>query len=195
MAAVLVGVGRDEGAQAQHERLKGTEGVGRRPPITETLSRAGHVVDSGGLHRLGTAFTSDVVCGMSAVGAGMPVINGTGAVRAGALRTGANGPIAHHVTNVVIVREDDGQALVDSEGLLLMSDGAVRGIVHHDVLRRTEDGWRSARRVVVPQRAALSGRSARSRPPVLIRRMSARGGDTQGAAWSTPDGTVETVGT
>jgi hypothetical protein len=126
--------------------------------ITETLSRAGHVVDSGDLDRLGTAFTSDVVYDMSAVGAGMPVINGIEAVREGALRMGVNGPIAHHVSNVVIVREDEAQTLVDSKGLLLMPDGTVQSVVHHDVLRRTEGGWRIAGRVIVPQLAALGGR-------------------------------------
>ncbi|GAB6899107.1 nuclear transport factor 2 family protein [Kineosporia succinea] len=83
--------------------------------ITETLALAGHVVDSGDLDRLSAVFASDVVYDMSAVGAGMPVITGTEAVRQGALRMGANGPVAHHVTNVVVVREDGAQAEVDSK--------------------------------------------------------------------------------
>ncbi|GAB6899106.1 hypothetical protein [Kineosporia succinea] len=36
-----------------------------------------------------------------------------------------------------------------------MPDGTVQSVVHHDVLRRGDDGWRIARRVIVPQRAAL----------------------------------------
>ncbi|GLY32213.1 hypothetical protein Kisp02_55780 [Kineosporia sp. NBRC 101731] len=128
------------------------------------MSRAGHVVDSGDLDRLDTVFSSDAVYDMSAVGVGMPVLTGTEAVREGALRMGANGPVAHHVTNVVIVREDETQAEVDSKGLLLMPDGTVQSVVHHDVLRHGEDGWRITRRVIVPQLAALSGRHTAGAP-------------------------------
>jgi hypothetical protein len=82
--------------------------------ITETLARTGHVGDSGDIDRRKAVFTSDVVYDMSAIGAGMPVISGTEAVRERALRMGANGPVAHHVTNVVIVGEDEVQVEVDS---------------------------------------------------------------------------------
>ena len=130
-----------------------------RLAIAETLALAGHVVDQGDLDRLGTVFTPDAGYDMSAVG--MPVVTGLDAIRAGALGLASRSPVAHHVTNVVVVSEEgEQQASVDSKGLLLMLDGTVQSVTHHDVLRRGEDGWRIARRVIVPQRVPLQGLAA-----------------------------------
>lgn len=117
--------------------------------ITETLSRVGHVFDDGRLDEIDTVFTSDVVYDMSAVG--MPVINGIEAARELAEQLGAHGPIAHYVSNVVIVSQDGDQVAVDSKGLMLMADRTLNGVVHHDVLRREPAGWRIARRLITPQ--------------------------------------------
>jgi len=116
--------------------------------ITETLGLVGHVFDDGRLDEIDTVFTTDVVYDMSAVG--MPVITGVEAARALAGQLGAHGPRAHLVSNVVVVGEDGDQAAVDSKGLLLMADGTLTAVVHHDVLRRGPAGWRIARRLVVP---------------------------------------------
>ena len=129
-----------------------------RLAIAETLARAGHVVDQGDLDRLGTVFTPDAGYDMSAVG--MPVVTGLDAIRAGALGLASRSPVAHHVTNVVVVSDEGEQASVDSKGLLLMLDGTMQSVTHHDVLRRSEDGWRIARRVIVPQRVPLQGLAA-----------------------------------
>ncbi|SDD46736.1 nuclear transport factor 2 family protein [Auraticoccus monumenti] len=121
--------------------------------ITETLSRVGHVFDDGRLDEIDTVFTADLVYDMSAVG--MPVINGIEAARELAEQLGAHGPIAHYVSNVVIVSEDGDEVAVDSKGLMLMADRTLNGVVHHDVLRRDPAGWRIARRVIVPQGTAV----------------------------------------
>lgn len=117
--------------------------------ITETLSRVGHVFDDGRLDEIDTVFTSDVVYDMSAVG--MPVVNGIEAARELARQLGAHGPVAHHVSNVIIVSQDGDQVTVDSKGLMLMADRTLNGVVHHDVLRREPAGWRIARRLIIPQ--------------------------------------------
>lgn len=117
--------------------------------ITETLSRVGHIFDDGRLDEIDTVFTSDVVYDMSAVG--MPVINGIEAARELAKQLGARGPIAHYVSNVIIVSQDGDQVAVDSKGLMLMADRTLNGVVHHDVLRREPAGWRIARRLIIPQ--------------------------------------------
>jgi 3-phenylpropionate/cinnamic acid dioxygenase small subunit len=117
--------------------------------ITETLSRVGHVFDDGRLDEIDTVFTSDVVYDMSAVG--MPVIKGIEAARELAGQLGDHGPIAHYVSNVIIVSQDADQVAVDSKGLMLMADRSLNGVVHHDVLRREPAGWRIARRLIVPQ--------------------------------------------
>jgi SnoaL-like domain len=117
--------------------------------ITETLSRVGHIFDDGRLDEIDTVFTSDVVYDMSAVG--MPVINGIEAARELAKQLGARGPIAHYVSNVIIVSQDGDQVAVDSKGLMLMADRTLNGVVHHDMLRREPAGWRIARRLIVPR--------------------------------------------
>lgn len=119
--------------------------------IAETLNLVGHVFDDGRLDEIDTVFTSDVIYDMSALG--MPVINGIEGAREAARRMGAHGPIAHFVTNVVIVSEDDDEVSVDSKGLMLMADGVTNAaVVNHDVVRREPDRWRIARRLIVPAR-------------------------------------------
>ena len=126
-----------------------------RLDVTEVLARYGHVVDQGALDRLDTVFTSDTVYDMSAVG--LPVMEGIDALRTGALRLGAQNPVAHHVTDIVISAGDGDEVSVESKGLMLTVDGAVRSVTHHDVVRRTIDGWRIARRTIIPQRSPLGG--------------------------------------
>jgi 3-phenylpropionate/cinnamic acid dioxygenase small subunit len=129
-----------------------------RLAIAETLARHGHVADHGDLHALDTVFTSDTVYDMSAVG--LPVMTGIAALHEGALRLAAHNPVAHHVTNIVILSADDDQAAVDSKGLMLFSDGTVQSVTHHDIVHRTGAGWRIASRVIVPQRVPLGGLTA-----------------------------------
>jgi len=122
--------------------------------INETLSLVGHVFDDGRLDEIDTVFTSDVVYDMSALG--MPVINGIEGAREAARQMAAHGPIAHFVTNVVIVSQDGDEVAVDSKGLMLMADHTTNGVVNHDVLRREPAGWRIARRLIVPAGAQAS---------------------------------------
>jgi ketosteroid isomerase-like protein len=122
--------------------------------IAETLSLVGHVFDDGRLDEIDTVFAADVVYDMSALG--MPVITGIEGAREAARAMGADGPIAHFVSNVVIVGQDGDEVAVDSKSLMLMSDGTPNAVVNHDVLRREAAGWRIARRVILPARAEVS---------------------------------------
>lgn len=126
-----------------------------RLDIAEVIARQSHIIDRGELHMLDAVFTSDAIYDMSA--AGLPVMEGVDALRAGALRLGSENPIAHHVTNVFVTRDDIDEAEVDSKGFMLTADGRVRSVTHHDLLRRTAAGWRIARRTIVPQRVPLGG--------------------------------------
>ncbi|SER22307.1 nuclear transport factor 2 family protein [Microlunatus flavus] len=121
--------------------------------IADTLSLVGHVFDERRFDEIDTVFAADVVYDMSALG--MPVISGVEGARRAARAMGAGGPVAHLVSNVVVVGQDGDDVAVDSKGLLLMRDGTTNAVVHHDVLRREAAGWRIARRVVVPARAAV----------------------------------------
>jgi hypothetical protein len=126
-----------------------------RQAIGETLSLHGHLFDGGHLDRLGEIFTPDVVYDMSAVGVG--TFEGIEAIRSAALQLGPGNPVAHHVTNVVISGEDDGQVTALSKGLILRADGTLASVTHLDTLRRHDVGWRISRRVITPQLTPLGG--------------------------------------
>ncbi|MYW89563.1 nuclear transport factor 2 family protein [Amycolatopsis rubida] len=126
-----------------------------RQAISETLSSHGHLFDEGHLDRLGEIFTPDVVYDMSALEAG--TFEGNEAVRSAAVRLGADNPIAHHLTNLVITSEEDDRATARSKGLVVLADGTFASVTHLDSLRRHDGGWRISRRVVSPQRTPLGG--------------------------------------
>ena len=126
-----------------------------RYEINETLSLLGHLVDSGQVDRLEEVFTPDVVYDLTDVGMG--ALEGVEAIRRGALRLGMHGPVAHHLTNVVITGGGDGVVTVLSKGLLLMVDGTVQSLVLHDVVRRHDGGWRVSRHEIKAQRTPMAG--------------------------------------
>lgn len=123
--------------------------------IAETLSLHGHIFDGGQLGRLEEIFTPEVVYDLSAVGVG--TFEGIEAARQGAIKLGAAGPIAHHVTNIVIAEAADDVVTVQSKGLMIMADGTMGSVTHLDTLRRHEAGWRISHRVIRPQRTPMGG--------------------------------------
>lgn len=131
-----------------------------RLDMTDTLGRFGHVVDQGDLDRLDTVFTADAVYDMSA--AQFPMMQGIEAIRAGALHLGDQNPLAHHVTDIVVIDDQGDEATVQSKGLMLTVDSTLRSVTYRDVLRRTAHGWRIARRTITPQHAPLGGLLLRS---------------------------------
>ncbi|WP_410590270.1 nuclear transport factor 2 family protein [Amycolatopsis sp. lyj-23] len=128
-----------------------------RQAISETLSRHGHLFDEGHLDRLGEVFTPDVVYDMSALGQG--TFEGIEAIRNAARHLGADNPIAHHVTNIVITGEEDDRATARSKGLVILADGTFAGVTHLDGLVRHDGAWRISRRVITPNRTPAGGRS------------------------------------
>jgi hypothetical protein len=88
---------------------------------------------------------------MSAVGIG--VFEGLETVRGAAARMGDGGPLAHHVTNVLISRDEDDVATAQSKGLMLMRDGTLESVTHFDTLRRRDGEWRISHRIISPIRA------------------------------------------
>jgi ketosteroid isomerase-like protein len=118
--------------------------------INDTISMHGNLIDGGHLDRLEELFTPDVVYDMSAVGLG--VFEGLETVRGAArqMEDRGVGPVAHHVTNVVIAAEEGDEATVESKGLMVMRDGALESVTHRDTVRRQDGGWRISRRNISP---------------------------------------------
>lgn len=121
-----------------------------RLAIQHTLSLNGHLVDSGDIDRLAEVFTDDVVYELGAAGVG--TARGLDAVRNAArgMARAGTGPLAHHVTDIVITGEQDGVATVESKILLLMRTDVLESAVQHDTLRREDGTWRISHRVITP---------------------------------------------
>ena len=67
-------------------------------------------------------------------------------------RPDAMHPLAHHATNIVVSTDADGTVRVLSKGLGVGPNGRVGSVVYHDVVERTQAGWRLAARSAVLRR-------------------------------------------
>lgn len=111
-------------------------------------------MDEGDFERLGELFVDDVVYDVSAFGGGR--LTGPRAVADAGRALGDRNPLAHHVTNIVVVELDGDRARVRSKGLAVMTGGGTGSVVYDDELRRTPGGWRIAVRRVLPRRSPLA---------------------------------------
>lgn len=123
-----------------------------RLAIHDLLALHGHLVDAGALDRLGELFTDDVVYDLTPLGG--TVLEGVDEVAASARELGVNNPVAHLVTNILIEEPGD-EVTARSKFLGVRRDGSVGSGVYDDVLRRTPEGWRIARRRVTLRREPL----------------------------------------
>ncbi|GAB2618417.1 hypothetical protein Aab01nite_32170 [Paractinoplanes abujensis] len=135
--------------------------VADRLEIHEVIALHGHLSDAGAYERFGEVFTSDLVVDAGALGyapvsapdPSRPRLDG---YIAASYRIGPDGPIAHHVTNVVVRADGDG-ARAWSKGLAVKKEGAPASYIYEDQLVRTPAGWRIRHRTVTPRREAGRG--------------------------------------
>ena len=123
--------------------------------IHELIGLHGHLMDDGEFQRLDELFTADVVYDVEAFGLGE--LHGRDAIARAALALGDGNPLGHHVTNVVINEVDDNVVRVRSKGIGIRVDGSSGTVVYDDLVRRSKEGWRIARRTVVARRTPLHG--------------------------------------
>ena len=123
--------------------------------IGETLSLHGHLFDHGQLDRLDELFTPDIVYDVTDAGFGTLV--GIDEIRRAGLELGADNPLAHCVTNIVITSDEGDQVTTQSKGLFIMQDGRCLSATYLDTLRRTDHGWRLSHRVILARRTPLNG--------------------------------------
>ncbi|SDS66781.1 nuclear transport factor 2 family protein [Microlunatus soli] len=121
--------------------------------IHELINLHGHLMDEGRFDRLDELVTADVVYDVTALGGG--VLVGPQAMTDAGRQLGDRNPVGHLVTNIVVVALEDDVASAVSKGLGVLTDGSVAAVVYEDELVRTPEGWRIARRVVLPRRRPL----------------------------------------
>jgi 3-phenylpropionate/cinnamic acid dioxygenase small subunit len=115
--------------------------------IHQLLGQYGHLVDAEEWDRFDELFTDDAVLDYTGVRA-PEVLHGRPAIQD--FFRSANHPSAHHVTNIVVT-EEEGEVRVHSKFFAPFtrpSHDPKRwyGGDYHDVVVRTDDGWRFARR-------------------------------------------------
>jgi SnoaL-like domain len=125
-----------------------------RVAIYELIALHGHLMDAGEFDRLGELFTDDFVYDLELLGYGQ--LKGALALVEAAEVLGDANPLGHHVTNTVVTgEEDDGSVRVRSKGIGIRVDGSTGSVVYEDLVRRTDMGWRIARRAVIPRKRPL----------------------------------------
>ncbi len=112
--------------------------------LHQLLARYGHLVDDGRSADLGQIYTEDVI--LDATAFGNPVRHGLAEV-VRSYEASAH-PVAHHVTNVDAWTDDDGTVRLRSTAISLLAGGLCGSGTYDDVVVRTDDGWRIARRAI-----------------------------------------------
>jgi hypothetical protein len=80
--------------------------VEERLAIYELIALHGHLMDAGAFDRLDELFTDDFVYDLDALGYGR--LEGTKALVDASTALGADNPLGHHVTNSLVIAEEDG---------------------------------------------------------------------------------------
>jgi hypothetical protein len=124
-----------------------------RLAIYELIALHGHLMDAGDFDRLDELFTEDFVYDVEALG--FDSLKGAEALTHASRALGDDNPLGHHVTNAVIVTDDDDIATVRSKGIGVLADGTSGTVIYEDIVRRTAAGWRIAYRTVIPRRRPL----------------------------------------
>jgi 3-phenylpropionate/cinnamic acid dioxygenase small subunit len=112
--------------------------------LHQLCARYAHVVDDADFDALDQIFTDDVIIEVPAFK--LPAMVGIDAVRASYADSAH--PVAHHVTNVVVTRDDDGTVRIRSKVLSLLGGGLCGSGTYDDIAVQTDAGWRISHRLI-----------------------------------------------
>jgi uncharacterized DUF497 family protein len=119
--------------------------------IQRVISLHGHLADDRELDRADQVFTPDVVYDLRDLGYG--TLRGLDTLRAAAVEIGDRNPVGHHVTNIVVFEDADGEVRARSKAIGILRDGRAESVVYDDRVRLTPDGWRITHRAIRPSQA------------------------------------------
>jgi hypothetical protein len=122
-----------------------------RLAIYELLSLYGHLIDQRRWPELRQVFTEDVV--FDATSFGQPVTTSYHELMDHWTSDLSVHPLAHHVTNVVIGEDLDGTVRVLSKAIGVGRKGRVGSGTYDDIVVKTPEGWRLAKRIAALCRA------------------------------------------
>jgi hypothetical protein len=127
--------------------------VEERLAIYELIALHGHLMDAGAFDRLDELFTDDFVYDLDALG--YRRLEGAKALIDASTALGDDNPLGHHVTNSLVISEEDGLVRVRSKGIGIGADGSSGTVIYEDLIRKTPSGWRIARRAVIARKRPL----------------------------------------
>ena len=105
--------------------------VEERLAIYELIALHGHLMDAGAFDRLDELFTDDFVYDLEALGYGC--LEGANALIEASTALGDDNPLGHHVTNSLVIAEEDGLVRVRSKGIGIGADGASGTVIYEDL--------------------------------------------------------------
>jgi SnoaL-like domain len=85
-------------------------------------------MDAGEFDRLGELFTGDFVYDVEALGFGS--LEGDLVFAEASRALGDDNPLGHHVTNALVIADEDDEATVRSKGIGILADGTCSTIVY-----------------------------------------------------------------
>ena len=112
--------------------------------IHNLLNLYHYYVDEPGFPRVREIFTEDCIFDSSDFGG--PVTHGIAELEKRFSRD--SGVLVHTCSNIILTEDPDGTIRSVSKCVAMIPDGKVGAAIHADVLRRTADGWRIAKRVI-----------------------------------------------
>jgi ketosteroid isomerase-like protein len=115
--------------------------------IHQVLNRYHHLVDNHDWNALGQIFSEDAVYDLSYRGH-EPVegLDAIASLMARSLETEFNTQTGQHGTNIFVFEDSDGTVRSEAKTLTILADGRALSADYHDILTRTESGWRICRR-------------------------------------------------
>lgn len=116
-----------------------------RNEILNVLHGVAYILDTRSYDRLGQVFSADVH------------FENPGRLTADGLdnliksfKAISNPSISHHITNVILIVDNDQAVCATSKALTIRSDRSIAAAEYHDVLKQTDAGWRIASRTIRP---------------------------------------------
>jgi len=125
-----------------------------RTTITDLINLHGHLTDSGEFDRMHELFTADAIYDVTDLGGG--VLTGLTMLREAALALGEGNPVAHHVTNIVLIGAAEDLVHALSKGIGINADGTIGSVTYEDTIIHGDGGWRISRRTVRARRVPLT---------------------------------------
>ena len=116
-----------------------------RNEIINVLHGVAYILDMHNYDRLGEVFSGD----MHFDNPGRLTADGLDNVIS-AMKKISNPAISHHITNVIIMPDDDKTVRATSKALTMRPDKNITAAVYSDVLKKTSEGWRISSRTIRP---------------------------------------------